>query len=319
VCAGRSLYPGLSLPVIESLTATEAINMNPHQNADQEHDNFGGLHRDVPALVGRRDMLRLMGGFSLAGLLAACGFGGGTETTTGSTTATTTTTAPGTGTTAPATSNQSTTEPTATPGAEIPDETAGPFPADGSNGPNVLDDEGIVRADLTTSIGGSSGVAEGVPLVINLSVVDAATGSALPGAVVYLWHCTADGRYSIYEIENENYLRGVQVADDAGRVGFTSVFPGCYPGRWPHAHFEVYSSIEEATAGATVIKISQLALPQVDCEAVYADGRYGNSSENLARLSLDSDGVFRDGWADQLATMSGSPSEGYTASLLVRV
>lgn len=264
-------------------------------------------------------MLRLLGGFSLAGLLAACGFGSGTGTTAGSTIAPTTTTPPGADTTTPATTTQRTPAPAVSPGAEIPDETTGPFPADGSNGPNVLDDEGIVRPDITTSIGGSSGVAEGVPLAMNLSIVDAVTGSALPGTVVYLWHCTADGRYSIYEIEDENYLRGVQVADAAGRVGFASVFPGCYPGRWPHAHFEVYSSLEEATAGAAAIKISQLAMPQVDCEAVYADSRYGNSLQNLARLSLDSDGVFRDGWSDQLATVSGSPSEGYTASLLVRV
>jgi protocatechuate 3,4-dioxygenase beta subunit len=204
-------------------------------------------------------------------------------------------------------------------GEEIPDETAGPFPADGTNGPNVLDDEGIVRPDITSSIGGSSGVADGVPISFNLSLVDAATGSAVPGGVVYLWHCTADGRYSLYEIEDENYLRGVQVADDAGRISFTSVFPGCYAGRWPHAHFEVYTSIEEATAGSAAIKTSQLALPQADCETVYADSRYGSSAQNLSRLSLDTDGIFADGWTDQLATMSGSVSDGYTASLLVRV
>jgi protocatechuate 3,4-dioxygenase beta subunit len=182
-----------------------------------------------------------------------------------------------------------------------------------------LDDDGIVRSDMTSSFGGSSGVAEGVPIAFNLSMVDAATGSAISGAVVYLWHCTADGRYSLYEIEDQNFLRGVQVADDAGRITFTSIFPGCYAGRWPHAHFEVYSSIDEATAGTSAIKTSQLALPQADCEAVYADSRYGNSAQNLGRLSLDTDGIFADGWTDQLATVSGSMTDGYTASLLVRV
>jgi protocatechuate 3,4-dioxygenase beta subunit len=262
-------------------------------------------------------MIRMMGGLSLAGLLAACGLGGTAESTT--------TLAPGTSSGGPATvdsTSPTTTESgaatTAPAGAEIPDETAGPFPADGSNGPNVLDDEGIVRADITSSVGGSSGVAEGVPMAINLSIVDASNGSPIPGAVVYLWHCTADGRYSIYEISEENYLRGVQVADDAGRVQFASIFPGCYDGRWPHAHFEVYGSLQDATAGATPIKTSQLALPQADCETVYADGRYGDSSQNLSRLSLDTDGVFRDGWTDQLATVAGSVAEGYTASLLVR-
>lgn len=284
---------------------------------DDEHDDHGGLHRDVPALIDRRDMLRMMGGLSLAGLLAACGIGAGTSSTTSRA-----------GTAGPATTGGSvgtttTTNPTNStnggPGSEIPDETAGPFPGDGSNGPNILDDEGIVRSDLTSSFGGSSGVADGVPIAFNLSVVDAATGSALPGAVIYLWHCTAEGRYSLYEIEDQNYLRGVQVADDAGRISFTSIFPGCYAGRWPHAHFEVYASLEEATAGSSATKTSQLALPQGDCEAVYSDTRYGNSAANLSRLSLSTDMVFADGWTHQLATMTGSPAEGYVASLLVRV
>lgn len=290
------------------------MSLNQHVRAGEEHDDHGGLQRDVSALVGRRDMLRMMGGLSLAGLLAACGVNVSGTTTSATVMRSSTSTAGATTTAGGATTSDS-----ASAGEEIPDETAGPFPADGSNGPNVLDDEGIVRPDITSSIGGSTGVAEGMPISFNLSLVDAATGSALPGGVVYLWHCTADGRYSLYEIEDENYLRGVQVADDAGRISFTSVFPGCYAGRWPHAHFEVYSSIEEATAGSAAIKTSQLALPQADCEAVYGDSRYGRSAQNLSRLSLDTDGIFADGWTDQLATMSGSGSAGYTASLLVRV
>lgn len=291
---------------------------DPHMGLEEEHDDHGGLHRDIPALVGRRDMLRMMGGLSLAGLLAACGVNSNSSTTTSSMAAAPSTTGAASATTT-TTVVGSTSLAEATAGEEIPDETAGPFPADGSNGPNVLDDDGIVRSDLTTSIGSSSGVAEGIPIVFNLSVVEAATGSAIPGAVIYLWHCTADGRYSIYEIEDQNYLRGVQVADDAGRISFTSVFPGCYAGRWPHAHFEVYSSIQDATAGTSAIKTSQLALPEADCQAVYSDGRYGNSAGNLSRLSLDTDGIFADGWTEQLATVSGSAADGYTASLLVRV
>ena len=273
-----------------------------HQSPAEEHDDHGGLHRDVPALVGRRDMLRVIGGLGVAGLLAACGV----ETSSSS---------PNTTNSVPTTGSAGVVD----PGIEIPDETAGPYPADGSNGPNVLDDGGIVRADLTTSFGGSSGVAEGTPIRFSLSVVDAASGDPVVGAAVYLWHCTADGRYSIYEIADQNYLRGIQVADEAGRITYNSIFPGCYAGRWPHAHFEVYPSLEQATSGSGSTKISQLALPRADCETVYADSRYGNSAESLTRLSLDTDNVFRDGWADQLATVEGSPSAGYTASLLVRV
>ncbi len=286
-----------------------------------DHDDFGSLHRDTPRLVDRRRALMLLGGASLAGVVAACGSGSGsqpsgtvadstmTSTAAGSTASTTVDTTAGTtaGTVAEV------------PGAEIPDETQGPFPADGSNGPNLLTEDGVVRNDLTTSIGPLSGTAEGVPTTIQLSIVDAVSGAALPGAAVYLWHCTADGRYSMYEVDDQNFLRGVQVADDAGRLTFTTVFPGCYRGRWPHCHFEVFTSLGDATAGSEAIKVSQLAFPEADCAAVYADDRYASSADALSQLSLDSDGVFRDGWTDQVATVAGSLDAGYTASLLVRV
>ncbi len=60
----------------------------------------------------------------------------------------------------------------------IPEETAGPFPGDGSNGPDVLSESGIVRADITPSFGSSTTVAEGVPLTIRLAMQDLAAGCA---------------------------------------------------------------------------------------------------------------------------------------------
>ena len=272
-----------------------------------EHDDHGGLHRDIPKLITRRQAVMWAGGLSLAGILAACGSDSeGASTASGSSTGV-------------ATPGSVAADSTASAGPEIPDETQGPFPADGSNGPNLLGTDGINRSDITSSIGGLSGTAEGVPMRLQLTVVNASDGSPLAGAAVYLWHCTADGRYSIYEISDQNYLRGVQAADDAGRIVFDTILPGCYPGRWPHCHFEVYGGLDAATSGQQATKTSQIALPQADCEAVYADARYGGSLSNLGRLSLASDGVFADGWQDQLATLSGSPDSGYTASLLVRV
>ena len=52
---------------------------------------------------------------------------------------------------------------------EIPEETAGPYPGDGSNGVNVLTESGIVRSDITSSFGSASGVAEGVPTTVKLT------------------------------------------------------------------------------------------------------------------------------------------------------
>ena len=90
---------------------------------------------------------------------------------------------------------------------------------------------------------------------------------------MYAWHADAQGRYSMYSqgVENENYLRGVQPTDASGTASFTTVFPGCYDGRWPHIHFEVYRSTAEATSDGQIVKTSQIALPQAACEQVYED------------------------------------------------
>ena len=211
----------------------------------------------------------------------------------------------------------------------IPEETAGPYPGDGTNTANggvvnVLTQSGVVRSDIRSSFGSMSGTASGVPLTITLKLVNTASSCAsLEGLAVYLWHCTADGNYSLYSsgITNQNYLRGVQVSDASGLVSFTSIFPGCYSGRWPHIHFEVYRSLALATSGSNDIRTSQLALPQAACSEVYnGDSRYSASIRNLAAITLASDNVFgNDSAAYQLATVTGSVSAGYLATLTVGV
>lgn len=278
-------------------------------NGEPLDEEDRGLVYDVRTLVNRRVALGLFGGVAVTTLLAACAPGA----TSSSPTATATPTDPATPTpTADSTG----------PLTEVPDETAGPYPGDGSNGINVLDDSGIVRRDIRSSFGSSTTTAQGVPLEIRLTVRDAATGAILPGAAVYLWHCNNQGEYSLYSsgLENENYLRGVQQVDDAGTVTFTSIFPGCYDGRWPHIHFEVYSDVATAVASGPIVKTSQIALPQEACAAVYATTGYEQSTSNLSRTSLSSDNVFgEDGGIHQLATMSGTAATGFTASLTIAV
>ena len=118
-----------------------------------------------------------------------------------------------------------------------------PIRGDGSNGANVLSESGILRSDITSSFGSSSTKAQGVPLAITMTIKDFANGNKpLTSGAVYLWHCNRDGQYSLYSegVTGENYLRGVQETDGNGTVKFTTIFPGCYSGRWPHIHFEVY-------------------------------------------------------------------------------
>jgi len=159
---------------------------------------------------------------------------------------------------------------------------------------------------------------------VNLTVLDSAAGyGAMPGAAVYVWHCDAQGRYSMYSsgVEDENYLRGVQPTDASGTATFTTVFPGCYPGRWPHIHFEVYRSTAEATSAGQIVRTSQLALPAAACEAVYGDAAtYPGSADALSDTSLTQDMVFGDdGGIHQLATVTGDASSGYVANLTVGV
>jgi len=178
-----------------------------------------------------------------------------------------------------------------------------------------------VRQDIRSSFAGLTGSATGVPLVIQLTLVSASTCTPLANRAVYLWHCDALGRYSLYTsgVTNQNYLRGVQEADANGQVTFTSIFPGCYAGRWPHIHFEVYPSVSAATKVSNKIATSQIALPKATCHLVYAQSGYTGSASNLSRISLASDTVFSDGSALELATMTGSVGAGLVAALTVAV
>lgn len=272
--------------------------------ADEEVVDQGAAF-DIRTLMSRRGVLGLAGVGLGAVVLAACApaaSGGSTSTPTPS-----------------ATSGSTASGATV---AEIPDETAGPYPGDGSNGPDVLEDSGIVRQDIRSSIDGGA-TAEGVPLSFELQILDLANGGVpFAGVAVYAWHCTAQGEYSLYSsgLEEVTYLRGVQVADARGRVSFTSIFPGCYSGRWPHIHFEVYPDVSSITDSTTAIATSQLALPEAACTAVYAEKAYDGSSQNLSRITLPTDNVFGDdAGALQVATVIGDVSAGYAATLVVGV
>lgn len=279
--------------------------------ADHHAHAHGGLNQDLEmlfrAMPDRRRLLRVMSLGVIAPVsLMACNPAESSSTvdTTGTTTSTTT------GTTTTTTTGSCN---------AIPNETAGPYPGDGTNGPNALTLSGIVRSNIKGSLTTST-VAAGVPLTINLKLVNTSCTS-LAGYTVYLWHCDASGGYSMYSsgITGENYLRGVQVADSSGNLSFTTIFPGCYSGRYPHVHFEVFPSLTQATSGSADVKTSQFTFTDSVFAAIYASSGYSSSASNLSRVSLSSDGIFSDGASLQVASTSGSVSGGYTASLQVAV
>ncbi|UVJ39580.1 intradiol ring-cleavage dioxygenase [Arthrobacter sp. CJ23] len=294
---------------------------------DQPHPNHDrGLEFDLSTLLSRRRTLGVLLGAGTAAALAACTPGTGTDSSASATPSGTASSSASTGMTTAtpsATASPTVTRAFAECRVEIPQETLGPYPGDGSNGPNVLEASGVVRKDITSSFGTSTTKAAGVPLTVTLTLLDNANGcSPLAGAAVYAWHCDRNGKYSLYDsgLENENYLRGVQESDANGQLSFTTIFPGAYNGRWPHIHFEVFESMSNATKAGQVLAVSQIALTEAACKEVYASAGYETSARNFPNTTLKSDNVFGDdGGIYQLATMSGSVSGGYTAALNVTV
>src|SRR5262245_56230506 len=104
------------------------MDTTPAHHDDEDHHR--GLQFDLSTLVGRRRLLGLFAGGVGAVALTACGLASATRGGSAGTTSTTATSA-GSGTL-----------------SETPEETAGPYPGDGSNGVNVLSQSGIVRGDI---------------------------------------------------------------------------------------------------------------------------------------------------------------------------
>lgn len=260
-----------------------------------------GLAADLPHLARRRFVLAGLGmGGAALSLLAVRG---GAETVTAS-------------------------APDGTVCVAVPAGTPGPFPADGTNvrdgqTVNILTDSGVIREDIRASIGGLEPVATGVPLALEITLVEVRRSCApLAGLALYAWQCDAEAVYSIYGAPDRNYLRGVGISDAQGRVRLTTIVPGCYPGRWPHIHFEVFAGADQAVTGEAALLTSQFALPEGPCRAVYdSQSLYAASRQAIDGVSLRRDGVFRGSSSVELAAqtlvMEGDPDTGYRATVQV--
>ncbi len=278
------------------------------QDEDIEDQGLAFDMRTIENRLSRRRLLGFLGIGAGSAALAACapnnsGGGSGTSSTTTSS--------------APSTTDNS-------PAGDLTEtktETAGPYPGDGSNGPDVLEKVGVERRDIRGSIGGGA-TASGVPMTLKMNIIDMVNSNApMAGAAVYIWHCDGEGRYSMYSsgLEDETYLRGVQVTGDDGSVEFTTIVPGCYEGRYPHIHFEVFRSVDEISDASNALLTSQIVVPAEVCDAVYQTDNYEQSKTPYSHTSLDTDNVFSDGWDGQLPSFSGSVEGGYDLELDVAI
>ncbi|CAK46228.1 intradiol ring-cleavage dioxygenase [Aspergillus niger CBS 101883] len=95
----------------------------------------------------------------------------------------------------------------------------------------------------------------GVPLFMDIQLIDTNTCEPLPNIYTDIWHCNATGVYSGVVASgngntndesnlNTTFLRGVQPSGDDGVVRFESIFPGHYTGRTVHIHVVTHPANE---------------------------------------------------------------------------
>lgn len=189
----------------------------------------------------------------------------------------------------------------ATSGACVvsPQETVGPYPS--------LAD--LIRSDIREG-------RSGTPVALTLTVVNVNSAcSPVANAVIAIWQCDADGHYSQYNQPGYNgtaqtFLRGIQATDSSGQVTFTTVYPGWYAGRATHIHVEV-------TVNGRSVKVTQIAFPETVNNEVYRSGVYAARGQNPT--SNTGDMVFADSLQSELASVSGNPTAGYTATFTVGI
>jgi hypothetical protein len=135
----------------------------------------------------------------------------------------------------------------------------------------------------------------GLPVRLALRIVDASC-QPLAGARVRVWHTNVEGSYSGQTPNNRmclqdqgyasvDFFRGVQDTDDAGVVRFDTCFPGAYPGRAIHVHFQVV--VEGVSTD-----VSQLFFPASLTDAVFAE-HPDYVAPGAPDTSLATDGIAR--------------------------
>lgn len=183
--------------------------------------------------------------------------------------------------------------------AVTPSETAGPFP--------TKVPANFVRKDIRED-------RAGIMMTMNLTIKNAnASCAALAGALVDVWHCDKDGYYSEYggtgmqatNFQNVDFLRGRQTTDASGLAAYTTIFPGWYSGRAPHIHVHVFSATGKS------LLVTQIAFPFDICNTVYTTGQAFGYTKGAQNTTNERDGIFSDGYANELATVSGNNAAGY--------
>jgi protocatechuate 3,4-dioxygenase beta subunit len=170
-----------------------------------------------------------------------------------------------------------------------------------------------VRADITDR-------RAGIPMTLQIMVVDPTTCAPLANAAVDVWHADAAGAYSTTGGSTPYFLRGVQLTGADGVATFTSIFPGWYPRRTNHVHVKVRvgGAVDgEVYNGGHTSHTGNLFFDEQIASEVAAMAPY--SRNTVARTPLTSDFVYRGQNGDKAVARTTKLNDGYVTQFVLGV
>ncbi|KAF9641134.1 putative protocatechuate -dioxygenase beta subunit protein [Lasiodiplodia theobromae] len=189
-----------------------------------------------------------------------------------------------------------------------------------TQGPYVWPRSQTLRQDM------SEGQA-GVPLWLDVGVLDMATCEPLENALVSFWHCNATGSYSSFtglspntpfkqlleqlgvnnfsigetdlHTDNTTFLRGMWPTDANGMLEMKTIFPGFYVERAVHIHTQVYTDWvlhdNGTVSSGNIVSTGQLYFPEDTNEKIMALEPYSTHTE-IERTTNDVDTIIAQGY-----------------------
>ena len=183
---------------------------------------------------------------------------------------------------------------------------------------------------------------DGIPLSLEINLVDVTTCEPAVGAMVDIWHADVPGEYSGWAqaaegsshdslkkpgtpFEDSRWLRGVQPSDKHGRVIFDTIIPGWYRGRATHIHVKVHIgnvTVDDGVliGGGNISHTGQFFFSD-DLITKLSKTRepYMTRRKEMEPVLNGDDGIYvHDDGAEQVITITRD-GEGYTGKITVGI
>ncbi|RDW67258.1 intradiol ring-cleavage dioxygenase [Aspergillus mulundensis] len=148
---------------------------------------------------------------------------------------------------------------------------------------------------------------EGVPLYLDIQLVDSETCEPVPDVYLDFWHCNSTGVYSGVVASGNGdtsdetnldatFLRGIQKTDTSGVAEFETLFPGHYTGRATHIHVlshpaDTTTNDNDTLSGlytTTSSHVGQIFFDQDLISLVEASDVYNTNTQELTTNADDS-------------------------------